>query len=45
MLVKIWDLQTGACIKTLFGHTEGVWCVDADSLRFISGSHDKKVLV
>ncbi|KAJ3022699.1 hypothetical protein HKX48_005469 [Thoreauomyces humboldtii] len=43
--VKIWCLETGAMIKTLFGHVEGVWCVAVDSLRIVSGGQDKKVIV
>ena len=43
--VRVWDLATGECLKTLFGHTEGVWSVSADSLRIISGSQDKRVII
>ncbi|KAH6571994.1 hypothetical protein BASA50_001559 [Batrachochytrium salamandrivorans] len=38
--IKIWDFTTGQPYLTLFGHVEGVWCVDVDSLRIVSGSHD-----
>jgi F-box/WD-40 domain protein MET30 len=44
-IVKVWDLATGGCLQTLFGHTEGVWCVSADSLRVVSGSHDKRIMM
>ncbi|KAI8929342.1 WD40-repeat-containing domain protein [Entophlyctis helioformis] len=43
--VKIWDFKTGQTIRTLFGHVEGVWCVDADLLRVVSGSHDHTLKV
>ncbi|KAI8815984.1 quinon protein alcohol dehydrogenase-like superfamily [Fimicolochytrium jonesii] len=43
--IKIWCLTTGKEIKTLFGHVEGVWCVDVDSLRIVSGGQDKKIIV
>ncbi|KAI8918284.1 WD40-repeat-containing domain protein [Powellomyces hirtus] len=43
--IKIWCLETGAEIKTLFGHVEGVWCAAVDSLRIISGGQDRKVIV
>ncbi|KAI8898235.1 WD40-repeat-containing domain protein [Globomyces pollinis-pini] len=43
--IKIWDFHTGRVIKTLFGHTEGVWSVDADLIRIVSGSQDKTVKI
>ncbi|KAI9482935.1 MAG: quinon protein alcohol dehydrogenase-like superfamily [Benjaminiella poitrasii] len=43
--IKIWDMNTGNCIRTLFGHVEGVWSLAYDTLRIISGSHDKTVRV
>ncbi|KAJ3197220.1 hypothetical protein HK101_005250 [Irineochytrium annulatum] len=43
--VKIWDIDTGECLKTLFGHEEGVWCVSSDTLRIVSGSNDHRVNV
>ncbi|EPS38319.1 hypothetical protein H072_7926 [Dactylellina haptotyla CBS 200.50] len=38
--VKLWDVATGRCIKTLFGHTQGIWSLGADSLRAITGAED-----
>ncbi len=38
-LVKVWDVDAGHQKRTLFGHIEGVWAVDADPLRAASGSH------
>jgi F-box/WD-40 domain protein MET30 len=43
--IKVWDCKTGKCEKTLFGHMDGVWTVDADSLRIVSGSRDKTIKV
>lgn len=43
--VKFWDVATGKCTKTLFGHVEGVWALAADSLRVISGSQDRMLKV
>jgi F-box/WD-40 domain protein MET30 len=37
--VKVWDVATGNVQNTLFGHIEGVWSVDVDSLRIASASH------
>ena len=39
--VKIWRTEDGKCIKTLFGHVEGVWALAADTLRLVSGGHDR----
>ncbi len=43
--IKIFDVRTGRCIRTLFGHVEGVWGVDVDKLRIVSGSHDKTIKI
>ena len=43
--LKLWDVRTGECFRTLFGHVEGVWCVDVDKLRIVSSSHDRTVKV
>ncbi|RCI02428.1 hypothetical protein CU098_011188 [Rhizopus stolonifer] len=43
--LKLWDMNTGSCIRTLFGHVEGVWSLAYDTLRIVSGSHDKTVRV
>lgn len=43
--VKFWDVASGRCFKTLFGHVEGVWALAADTLRVISGAQDSMVKV
>lgn len=43
--LKLWDVRTGQCFRTLFGHVEGVWGVDVDTLRIVSASHDRTVKV
>jgi F-box and WD-40 domain protein MET30 len=43
--IKLWDIKTGECVRTLFGHVEGVWSIAADNFRIISGGHDKLVKV
>ncbi|CAN6609157.1 F-box protein Met30p [Trichomonascus vanleenenianus] len=43
--IKLWDVRTGACVRTLFGHVEGVWTIAADTFRIVSGAHDKTVKV
>lgn len=43
--VKMWDVATGRCVRTLFGHIEGIWGIAADNFRVVSGSHDKLVKV
>lgn len=43
--IKLWDIKKGYCIRTQFGHVEGVWDVAADNFRIVSGSHDGKVKV
>ena len=43
--IKVWDVETGRPLKTLFGHIEGVWTVDGDRLRVVSGSHDRTIKI
>ncbi|KAG8957437.1 hypothetical protein FRC03_010141 [Tulasnella sp. 419] len=43
--IKLWDINTGGHIKTLFGHIEGVWSISSDKLRLVSASHDKTIKV
>lgn len=43
--IKLWDVKTGKCVRTLFGHIEGIWGIAADNFRVVSGSHDKLVKV
>lgn len=43
--IKMWDVKTGHCVRTLFGHLEGVWTIAADNFRVVSGSLDKQVKV
>ncbi|KAF2764335.1 WD40 repeat-like protein [Teratosphaeria nubilosa] len=34
-----------ACVRTFFGHVEGIWALAADHLRLVSGSEDKMIKV
>ncbi|KGU33502.1 F-box and WD-40 domain-containing protein MET30 [Candida albicans P34048] len=43
--IKLWDVATGKCIRTQFGHIEGVWSIAADTFRIISGAHDRLIKV
>ena len=43
--IRLWEVATGRCIRTLFGHVEGVWALGADTLRIVSGSEDRMVKV
>ncbi|KAJ5322402.1 hypothetical protein N7452_010691 [Penicillium brevicompactum] len=44
-MIKVWNIRTGACTKTLMGHEKGIACVEFDSRRIISGSNDNTVRV
>jgi len=43
--LKLWEVQTGRCLRTFEGHTEKVWsvCLSADGRFVLSGSIDKTV--
>ena len=43
--VRLWDVGTGKCLKTFFGHVEGVWALAGDTLRVVSGAEDRMVKV
>lgn len=43
--IRMWDVLTGRCIRTFFGHVEGVWALAADALRIVSGANDRMVKV
>lgn len=43
--IKLWDVKTGKCIRTQFGHIEGVWSISADTFRIVSGAHDRLIKV
>lgn len=43
--LKVWDVESGECLNTLFGHVQGVWSLAFDKLRIVSGSLDKTIKV
>lgn len=38
--IRLWSVETGRCLKTFFGHVEGIWALAGDTLRFVSGAQD-----
>jgi F-box/WD-40 domain protein MET30 len=43
--IRLWDVPTGRCLRTFFGHVEGIWALAADTLRVVSGAEDRMVKV
>jgi F-box/WD-40 domain protein MET30 len=43
--IRLWDVASGKCLRTFFGHIEGVWALAADTLRVVSGSEDRTVKI
>jgi WD40 repeat protein len=43
--VRLWDVETGECVRILTGHTGLVWSVawHPDGYRLISGSEDETI--
>lgn len=37
--------STTACLRTFFGHVEGIWALAGDHLRLVSGSEDRTVKI
>ncbi|KAF7729896.1 hypothetical protein EC973_003630 [Apophysomyces ossiformis] len=42
--IKIWDIRTGECRKTLTGHSASVLCLQFDEHHIISGSSDSTIV-
>ncbi|XP_003382807.2 PREDICTED: F-box/WD repeat-containing protein 7-like [Amphimedon queenslandica] len=43
--LKIWSAVNGRCLKTLQGHTGGVWCSEFNGHVVVSGSTDRSLRV
>ncbi|KAI8971756.1 WD40-repeat-containing domain protein [Mycotypha africana] len=43
--IKIWDMNTGQCLKTLDSHSRGIACVEYDGEYIVSGSSDQSIRV
>jgi F-box and WD-40 domain protein MET30 len=43
--IKIWDIETGECLRTLRGHTLGIRALQFDDTKLISASIDKTLKV
>ncbi|KAH8690181.1 putative sulfur metabolite repression control protein SconB [Talaromyces proteolyticus] len=43
--IRLWETTTGRCLRTYFGHLEGVWALSADTLRIVSGAEDRMVKI
>ena len=43
--LRLWEVPTGRCLRTFFGHIEGVWALGADTLRIVSGAQDRMTKV
>lgn len=43
--IKVWNIKTGKCIRTIVGHGGAVWCLDVKGEMFATGSADKSAKV
>ncbi|KAJ5978384.1 hypothetical protein N7501_001726 [Penicillium viridicatum] len=43
--IRLWETSTGRCLRTFFGHLEGIWALSADTLRIASGGMDRMVKI
>uniref|UniRef100_L2FAN5 Sulfur metabolite repression control protein n=1 Tax=Colletotrichum fructicola (strain Nara gc5) TaxID=1213859 RepID=L2FAN5_COLFN len=41
----VWNTVTGKCLRTMFGHVEGIWGLVGDTLRVVTGANDSMVKV
>ena len=40
VLLRLWDIECGACLRVLEGHEELVRCIRFDNKRIVSGAYD-----
>lgn len=45
MTLRVWNIDTGACLHVLMGHTAAVRCVQYDGRLVVSGAYDFTVKV
>lgn len=45
LLLRLWDIESAACLRVLEGHEELVRCIRFDSKRIVSGAYDGKIKV
>lgn len=43
--IRLWHVPSERCLRTFFGHLEGIWALAADNLRVVSGAEDRMVKV
>ncbi|GAM85942.1 hypothetical protein ANO11243_039520 [Dothideomycetidae sp. 11243] len=43
--IRMWNIQTGECLKDFNGHIKGIACVQFDGRRVVSGSSDNTVRI
>ncbi|KAG0348403.1 hypothetical protein BG004_005244 [Podila humilis] len=43
--IKIWNLATGACLRTYHGHSASVLCLQYDDDKIVSGGSDTTIIV
>ena len=43
--LRVWDIDSGACLHVLMGHVAAVRCVQYDGRRVVSGAYDYMVKV
>jgi len=43
--IKIWDIRKSKEIRTLVGHSSGVYSVTFDQAKLISGSNDNTIRI
>ena len=44
-VLRLWDIECGACLRVLEGHEELVRCIRFDNQRIVSGAYDGKIKV
>ncbi|CAO3635951.1 unnamed protein product [Cunninghamella blakesleeana] len=43
--IRLWNIHSGQCMNTLFGHMDHVTCMACDDLRIVTGSKDGTIRI
>ncbi|KAH7329457.1 WD domain-containing protein [Stachybotrys elegans] len=43
--IRLWDTSSGRCLRSMFGHVEGIWGLAGDTLRVVSSANDAMVKI
>ena len=43
--IRVWNMRSGECVRLMQGHTGGIWCLQFDKEKVVSGAWDTTIKV